>query len=78
MNAPCRGTGQVISGQANRLLRTTSSSCVGRPGIPGPSTDCSVTDGLRWIAAHHTVGCCDQPKRPVLSRHSSLSMCRIQ
>lgn len=31
MNAPCRGTGQVISGQANRLLRTTSSSCVGRP-----------------------------------------------
>jgi hypothetical protein len=44
--------------------RSASSSCVGRPGTPGPSTDCSVTDGLRWIVDHHTVGCCDQPKRP--------------
>ncbi len=36
----------------------------GPPGIPGPSTDCSVTDGLRWIADHHTVDCLYQPKRP--------------
>src|SRR6201997_5429858 len=28
----------------------------GPPGIPGPSTDCSVTDGLRWIADHHKIG----------------------
>src|ERR1700722_8539255 len=35
----------------------------GPPGIPGPSTDCSVTDGLWWIADHHTVAWRYQPKR---------------
>src|SRR3954452_13905223 len=30
---------------------------------PGPSTDCSVTDGLRWIGTHNSVAALDQPKR---------------
>src|ERR1700730_1991010 len=35
----------------------------GPPGIPGPSTDCSVTDGLRWIGIHNSVACRSQPRR---------------
>ncbi len=41
----------------------TSSSCVGRRDSPGLSTDCSVTDGLRWIGDHHSAAGVDQPKR---------------
>jgi hypothetical protein len=38
---------------------------VGRRDVPGPSTDYSVTDGLRWIGNHNSVTTCDQPKRRV-------------
>ena len=40
-----------------------SSSCVGRRDVPGPSTDCSVTDGLRWIVDKNSLRTADQPKR---------------
>jgi hypothetical protein len=30
---------------------------VGRRDVPGPSTDFSVTDGLRWIGNQNSVGC---------------------
>ncbi|MGH3971058.1 MAG: winged helix-turn-helix transcriptional regulator, partial [Mycobacterium sp.] len=46
-NAPT----QERSGHA----KGASSSCVGRRDVPGPSTDCSVTDGLRWIGNHNSV-----------------------
>src|ERR1700733_1574893 len=63
---PDAGSGRgVCIPWARGQRRSASSSCVGRPGIPGPSTDCSVTDGLRWIADHHTVDCRHQPKRQV-------------
>src|SRR5271156_1044218 len=63
---PDAGSGRGVNiPWARGQRRSASSSCVGRPGIPGPSTDCSVTDGLRWIADHHTVDCRHQPKRSI-------------
>src|SRR6186997_3722188 len=35
----------------------------GPPGNPGPSTDFSVTDGLRWNGFEDSVPPADQPKR---------------
>src|SRR5271166_6835032 len=63
-NAP---TQEAVGARTERRRAPTTVCLVllrGPPGIPGPSTDCSVTDGLRWIGVHNSVACRFQPKRP--------------
>src|ERR1700761_3750725 len=62
-NAP---TQEAVGARTLRRRAPTTVCLVllrGPPGIPGPSTDCSVTDGLRWIGLHNSVACRYQPKR---------------
>ena len=61
---PGAGCGRGVKSTGCGVQRVAaSSSCVGRRDVPGPSTDCSVTDGLRWIADKNSVHPADQPKR---------------
>jgi len=48
-NAPAQ-KGRGVEMRQRTAGGYASSSCVGRRDVPGPSTDCSVTDGLRWIS----------------------------
>ena len=52
-NAPAQ-TGRGVKDDRDASA-DASSSCVGRPDSPGPSTDCSVTDGLRWNRNQNSV-----------------------
>ena len=73
-NAPTQTVGA-------RCYTTASSSCVGRPvsdeplarrttGTSGPSTDFSVTDGLRWNVDKNSV-------RPPISQNGAVSACSV-
>ena len=53
------------NGRGALNTRLASSSCVGRRGNPGPSTDFSVTDGLRWNRVKSSATPADQPKRAI-------------
>jgi hypothetical protein len=62
-NAPAQ-KGRGVEMRQHTAGGYASSSCVGRRDVPGPSTDCSVTDGLRWISAKDSAALRYQPKLP--------------
>ncbi len=55
-NAPAQ-KGRGVEMRRRTAGGYASSSCVGRRDVPGPSTDCSVTDGLRWISGKDSAAC---------------------